>query len=160
MAWKKDASDYTIKIYGNGHNILTWYSLLWTDDWYSVISEHRESTGGDNHPHRAQRSSSGHMRISRAVLGGGLTINILPDNTTRGVVRAEPQCFMTVMVCGIDYVFGFWHVLFVLVGVKHCPILEIEFTNFHSLGEVYDSIMWTLDACMTYFLKTVTHYNF
>ncbi|KAL3053418.1 hypothetical protein OYC64_005871 [Pagothenia borchgrevinki] len=56
-----------------------------TDDWYSVISEHRESTGGDNHPHRAQRSSSGHMRISRAVLGGGLTINILPDNTTRVV---------------------------------------------------------------------------
>uniref|UniRef100_A0A671W1G2 Plexin domain containing 1 n=1 Tax=Sparus aurata TaxID=8175 RepID=A0A671W1G2_SPAAU len=46
---------------------------------------HEESTGGDSHPHRAQRSSSGHARINRAVLGGGLTINTLPDNMTRVV---------------------------------------------------------------------------
>ncbi|XP_010738741.2 plexin domain-containing protein 1 [Larimichthys crocea] len=57
-----------------------------TDNWYTVISQqHEESTGGDSHPHRAQRSSSGHTRISRAVLGGGLTIDTLPDNMTRVV---------------------------------------------------------------------------
>ncbi|KAM9346579.1 plexin domain-containing protein 1-like [Symphorus nematophorus] len=57
-----------------------------TDGWYSVISQqHEESAGGDGDPHRAQRSSSGHSRISRAVLGGGLTIDTLPDNMTRVV---------------------------------------------------------------------------
>ncbi|XP_042361448.1 plexin domain-containing protein 1-like [Plectropomus leopardus] len=57
-----------------------------TDNWYSVTSQqHEESTGGDSHPHRAQRSSSGHTRISRAVLGGGVAINTLPDNMTRVV---------------------------------------------------------------------------
>ncbi|XP_036943488.1 plexin domain-containing protein 1-like isoform X1 [Acanthopagrus latus] len=57
-----------------------------SDNWYSVIShQHEESAGGDSHPHRAQRSSSGHARINRAVLGGGLTINTLPDNMTRVV---------------------------------------------------------------------------
>ncbi|KAM8846039.1 plexin domain-containing protein 1-like isoform 3-T3 [Spinachia spinachia] len=56
------------------------------DDWYSVTSEqHGEPSGADSHPHRAQRSSSGHSKISRAVLGGGLTINTLPDNVTRVV---------------------------------------------------------------------------
>ncbi|XP_070837304.1 plexin domain-containing protein 1-like [Chaetodon trifascialis] len=57
-----------------------------TDNWHSVISQqHDESAGGDGHPHRAQRSSSGHARGSRAVLGGGLTIDTLPDNMTRVV---------------------------------------------------------------------------
>ncbi|XP_041813459.1 plexin domain-containing protein 1-like isoform X2 [Chelmon rostratus] len=57
-----------------------------TDNWYSVISQqHEESAGGDSHPQRAQRSSSGHARLSRAVLGGGLTIDTLPDNMTRVV---------------------------------------------------------------------------
>ncbi|XP_019949858.2 plexin domain-containing protein 1-like isoform X1 [Paralichthys olivaceus] len=57
-----------------------------TDDWYSVTSQHHEeSTGGDGHPQRVQRSSSGHAMISRAVLGGGLTIDTLPDNMTRVV---------------------------------------------------------------------------
>ncbi|XP_070779750.1 plexin domain-containing protein 1-like [Enoplosus armatus] len=57
-----------------------------TDHWYSVISQqHEESTGGDSHPHRAQKASSGHARISRAVLGGELTIDTLPDNMTRVV---------------------------------------------------------------------------
>ncbi|KAK2833130.1 hypothetical protein Q5P01_017019 [Channa striata] len=56
-----------------------------TDDGYGVIAEkHGESTGGDSIPHRAQRSTSGHT-ISRAVLGGGPTIDILPDNMTRVV---------------------------------------------------------------------------
>ncbi|XP_029013832.1 plexin domain-containing protein 1-like [Betta splendens] len=52
-----------------------------TDDQYTV-QQIEESTGGDSHLHRAQRSSSGHV-ISRAVLGGELTIDILPDNMTR-----------------------------------------------------------------------------
>ncbi|KAA8585392.1 plexin domain-containing protein 1 isoform X1 [Etheostoma spectabile] len=57
-----------------------------TDVWYSVISQqHEDSIGGDSHPRRAQGSSSGPARISRAVLGGGLTINTLPDNMTRVV---------------------------------------------------------------------------
>ncbi|XP_034396343.1 plexin domain-containing protein 1-like isoform X1 [Cyclopterus lumpus] len=50
-----------------------------------MSQEHGESTGGDSHPYRVQRSSSGPARISRAVLGGGLTINTLPDNLTRVV---------------------------------------------------------------------------
>ncbi|XP_039679668.1 plexin domain-containing protein 1-like isoform X3 [Perca fluviatilis] len=58
-----------------------------TDVWYSVLSQqHEDSIGGDSHPRRAQGSSSGPARISRAVPGGGLTINTLPDNMTR-VVR-------------------------------------------------------------------------
>lgn len=53
------------------------------DNGSSVTSQrHGESTGGDGHAHREQRSSSGHARISRAVLGGGITINTLPDNMT------------------------------------------------------------------------------
>ncbi|XP_035035813.2 plexin domain-containing protein 1 [Hippoglossus stenolepis] len=57
-----------------------------TDDWYSVTSQHHEaSTGGEVHPHRVQRSSSGQSMISRAVLGGGLSIDTLPDNMTRVV---------------------------------------------------------------------------
>lgn len=71
-----------------------------------ISQQHEESTGGDSHPHRAQRSSSGHARINRAVLGGGLTINTLPDNMTRIVVSAAPQ--WTVMTYGIYYMFGFW----------------------------------------------------
>ncbi|KAK2893548.1 plexin domain-containing protein 1-like isoform X2 [Channa argus] len=56
-----------------------------TDDGYAVIAEkHEESTGGYSHPHRAQRSTSGHT-INRAVLGGGPIIDILPDNMTRVV---------------------------------------------------------------------------
>nr|XP_046272519.1 plexin domain-containing protein 1-like isoform X2 [Scatophagus argus] len=57
-----------------------------TDDWYSVIThQHEESTGGDGHPRRVPRSSSGHARVSRAVLGGGVSIDTLPDNMTRVV---------------------------------------------------------------------------
>uniref|UniRef100_A0A8C9YLU0 Plexin domain containing 1 n=1 Tax=Sander lucioperca TaxID=283035 RepID=A0A8C9YLU0_SANLU len=57
-----------------------------TDIWYSVISQqHEDSIGGDSHPRRAQGLSSGPARISRAVPGGGLTINTLPDNMTRVV---------------------------------------------------------------------------
>ncbi|XP_074512371.1 plexin domain-containing protein 1-like isoform X1 [Sebastes fasciatus] len=56
-----------------------------TDNWYSVSQQHEESTGGDSDPHRAQRSSSGQARIRRAVPGGGLTINTLPDNMTHVV---------------------------------------------------------------------------
>ncbi|XP_023266779.1 plexin domain-containing protein 1-like [Seriola lalandi dorsalis] len=57
-----------------------------TDDFYSGISQQREgSTEGDSHPHRAQRSSSGHAMMSRAVSGGGLTIDTLPENMTRVV---------------------------------------------------------------------------
>ncbi|XP_038560953.1 plexin domain-containing protein 1-like [Micropterus salmoides] len=57
-----------------------------TDNWYSVISQkHEESTGSDSHPQSAQKSSSGHARIGRAILGGELTIDTLPDNMTRVV---------------------------------------------------------------------------
>ncbi|XP_054464009.1 plexin domain-containing protein 1-like isoform X2 [Anoplopoma fimbria] len=57
-----------------------------TDNWYSVMSQqHGESTRGDSPLYRVQRSSPGHARISRAVPGGGLTINTLPDNMTRVV---------------------------------------------------------------------------
>ncbi|KAG7504911.1 hypothetical protein JOB18_019350 [Solea senegalensis] len=57
-----------------------------TDYLYSVTSEERdEMTGGEGHPHRAQRSPSGHAMISRGVLGGELTIDTLPDNMTRVV---------------------------------------------------------------------------
>ncbi|XP_068606506.1 plexin domain-containing protein 1-like [Brachionichthys hirsutus] len=56
------------------------------DNWYSVSSQqHGGSNGGDGPPHTAQRSSSGQARMSRAVLGGGLTIDTLPDNVTRVV---------------------------------------------------------------------------
>ncbi|XP_026181116.1 plexin domain-containing protein 1-like [Mastacembelus armatus] len=55
-----------------------------TDDWYDVMSQqHEESIGGDGLPHRAPRSSPGRARLSRAVLGGGVSIDILPDNMTR-----------------------------------------------------------------------------
>ncbi|XP_029912870.1 plexin domain-containing protein 1-like [Myripristis murdjan] len=47
-----------------------------TGSWYG------ESSRADSRTHRAHRSSSGHSRLSRAVLGGGLTIDTLPDNTT------------------------------------------------------------------------------
>uniref|UniRef100_A0A3Q3N928 Plexin domain containing 1 n=1 Tax=Mastacembelus armatus TaxID=205130 RepID=A0A3Q3N928_9TELE len=54
------------------------------DDWYDVMSQqHEESIGGDGLPHRAPRSSPGRARLSRAVLGGGVSIDILPDNMTR-----------------------------------------------------------------------------
>ncbi|XP_076000356.1 plexin domain-containing protein 1-like [Genypterus blacodes] len=57
-----------------------------TGDWYSVTSQqYEESTGDDSPANRAQRSSLGHSRISRAVPGGGLTIDTLPDNMTRVV---------------------------------------------------------------------------
>ncbi|XP_072224722.1 plexin domain-containing protein 1-like [Leuresthes tenuis] len=53
-----------------------------TDYWYGAVSQqHGESALGD----RAQRSSTGHTRMSRAVLGGGVKINTLPDNMTRVV---------------------------------------------------------------------------
>ncbi|XP_061567500.1 plexin domain-containing protein 1-like isoform X2 [Cololabis saira] len=51
-----------------------------TDD--SVIApQHVDSAAGDG----PQGSSSGHTRMSRAVLGGKITITTLPDNTTRVV---------------------------------------------------------------------------
>ncbi|KAL6103166.1 plxdc1 [Pungitius sinensis] len=57
-----------------------------TDNWYSLTSQqHAESSGADSHPHREQRSSSGHSKRSSAALGGGLTIDTLPDNMTRVV---------------------------------------------------------------------------
>ncbi|XP_026020083.1 plexin domain-containing protein 1-like [Astatotilapia calliptera] len=57
-----------------------------TDDWYSVVPQHHEeSNGGDSNAYRTLRSSSGHTRVSRAVLGGGLSITTLPDNMTRVV---------------------------------------------------------------------------
>ncbi|CAG5897350.1 unnamed protein product [Menidia menidia] len=53
-----------------------------SDSWYGVQSRRREElTPGDG----AGRSSTDHSRISRAVLGGGVTINTLPDNMTRVV---------------------------------------------------------------------------
>lgn len=101
-------------------SVLTQYSLFLTDNWYTVISQqHEESTGGDSHPHRAQRSSSGHTRISRAVLGGGLTIDTLPDNMTRVVVSATPQCFSWTLWLVAFIIF--LYVLFVLVGVETLP---------------------------------------
>lgn len=69
------------------------YALFWTDDWYSVVPQHHEeSNGGDSNAYRTLRSSSGHTRVSRAVLGGGLSITTLPDNMTRVVVSYTPQC--------------------------------------------------------------------
>ncbi|XP_060883126.1 plexin domain-containing protein 1-like [Labrus mixtus] len=57
-----------------------------TDKWYNVISQRRgELTREDSLPYRPQRSSSGQARISRAVLGGELTIDTLPNNLTRVV---------------------------------------------------------------------------
>lgn len=61
-------------------------STCFTDDQYSV--QHLKESGGDSHLQRVKRSSSGHT-----VLGGELTIDILPDNMTRIVVSAAPQCF-------------------------------------------------------------------
>ncbi|XP_074553016.1 plexin domain-containing protein 1-like [Halichoeres trimaculatus] len=52
-----------------------------TEMWYSVTSQ----TGRDIHRQRAQRSTSGQAGGSPAVLGGGLTINTLPNNMTRVV---------------------------------------------------------------------------
>ncbi|AWP19337.1 putative plexin domain-containing protein 1-like [Scophthalmus maximus] len=43
------------------------------------------ATSHQRHPRRVQRSPSGHAVMSRAVLGGGLTIDTLPDNMTRVV---------------------------------------------------------------------------
>uniref|UniRef100_UPI0037E81473 plexin domain-containing protein 1-like isoform X1 n=2 Tax=Semicossyphus pulcher TaxID=241346 RepID=UPI0037E81473 len=66
-----------------GHLARAWDQ---TDNWYSVISQqHGQPTGGSSH--RAQRSSSGQARINRVVpvLGGGLTIDTLPNNMTRVV---------------------------------------------------------------------------
>ncbi|KAI3359620.1 hypothetical protein L3Q82_014002 [Scortum barcoo] len=86
LAQKEDASAYVITTRNDQHDKLTRCSLFRTDNWYSVISgQHKESTGGDSHPHRALRSSSGHARITRAAPGGGVTINTLPDNMTRVV---------------------------------------------------------------------------
>uniref|UniRef100_A0A665UA42 Plexin domain-containing protein 1-like n=1 Tax=Echeneis naucrates TaxID=173247 RepID=A0A665UA42_ECHNA len=57
-----------------------------TDDFDSVISQQREAwIEGDSHPHRAQRSPSGHVPMSRAVSGGELTIDTLSENMTRVV---------------------------------------------------------------------------
>ncbi|XP_070704387.1 plexin domain-containing protein 1-like [Pempheris klunzingeri] len=57
-----------------------------TDDWLGLSSQRPdESPGGAAPPLRGWRSSSGQARVSRAVLGGGLTINTLPDNRTRVV---------------------------------------------------------------------------
>ncbi|KAM7371654.1 hypothetical protein PAMP_008872 [Pampus punctatissimus] len=57
-----------------------------TDNWYSVIAQqHEASPRDDDHAHRTWRSSLGRARISRAILGGELTINTLPDNMTRVV---------------------------------------------------------------------------
>ncbi|XP_030592046.1 plexin domain-containing protein 1-like [Archocentrus centrarchus] len=57
-----------------------------TDDRYSVVPlQHERSTGADTSAYRTLRSSPGHTRVSRAVLGGGLSINTLPDNRTRVV---------------------------------------------------------------------------
>ncbi|XP_071765409.2 plexin domain-containing protein 1-like isoform X1 [Centroberyx gerrardi] len=55
-----------------------------TGDWYSVDSQHyEESSSAGSRAHRAQRSSVGRGRMSRAAPGGGLTIDTLPDNMTR-----------------------------------------------------------------------------
>ncbi|KAM9843054.1 plexin domain-containing protein 1-like [Aulostomus maculatus] len=56
------------------------------DNWDSVTSQQpKDSTTGDSHAHTSQKTSSGRARISRAVLGGGVTIETLPDNMTRVV---------------------------------------------------------------------------
>uniref|UniRef100_A0A3Q3QI05 PSI domain-containing protein n=1 Tax=Monopterus albus TaxID=43700 RepID=A0A3Q3QI05_MONAL len=61
-----------------------------TDDSYRVIpQQHEESTRGDGHPHKAQRLPSGHGRISRAVLGGGLSIDTLAANMTHVVEDSD-----------------------------------------------------------------------
>ncbi|KAM9392066.1 plexin domain-containing protein 1-like [Pholidichthys leucotaenia] len=55
-----------------------------TDDLLSVISQqHKESKRGNGGVHRALRSSPD--RTGRAVMGGALTINTLPDNMTHMV---------------------------------------------------------------------------
>lgn len=64
--------------------------LFLTDVLYSVIPHQREESAAG---YRVRRSSLG--RTSRAVLGGGLTINTLPNNMTHVVVRASPQCFFS-----------------------------------------------------------------
>uniref|UniRef100_A0A669FCH6 Plexin domain containing 1 n=1 Tax=Oreochromis niloticus TaxID=8128 RepID=A0A669FCH6_ORENI len=46
---------------------------------------HEDPNGGDSNAYRTLRSSSGHTRVSRAVLGGGLSISTLPNNMTRVV---------------------------------------------------------------------------
>uniref|UniRef100_A0A8D3D615 Plexin domain containing 1 n=1 Tax=Scophthalmus maximus TaxID=52904 RepID=A0A8D3D615_SCOMX len=52
----------------------------------SFLTGYRSSaTSHQRHPRRVQRSPSGHAVMSRAVLGGGLTIDTLPDNMTRVV---------------------------------------------------------------------------
>uniref|UniRef100_A0A673A4G5 Plexin domain containing 1 n=1 Tax=Sphaeramia orbicularis TaxID=375764 RepID=A0A673A4G5_9TELE len=57
-----------------------------TDNLYTVISEqHVESTRGDSQAHTAQSSSSGHSRINRAVLVGGITVDTWPNNMTHVV---------------------------------------------------------------------------
>lgn len=72
-----------------------WIIVFWIGSWYG------ESSRADSRTHRAHRSSSGHSRLSRAVLGGGLTIDTLPDNTTHLVVSAPPQALRN---CN-----GLWH---------------------------------------------------
>ncbi|KAM4717082.1 plexin domain-containing protein 1-like isoform 2-T2 [Anableps anableps] len=59
-----------------------------TDGLYSVIPQQREELTAGN---RVQRSFSG--RTSRAVLGGGLTINTLPNNMTH-VVEDSGKYYM------------------------------------------------------------------
>lgn len=57
-----------------------------TDNLYTVISEqHVESTRGDSQAHTVQSSSSGHSRINRAVLVGGITVDTWPNNMTHVV---------------------------------------------------------------------------
>ncbi|KAM3597993.1 uncharacterized protein V6R79_012189 [Siganus canaliculatus] len=54
-----------------------------TDHWYSINSQqHKEFAGGESHPHRAKRSTSGHVRTARAA-PVGLTIDTLSENMTR-----------------------------------------------------------------------------
>uniref|UniRef100_A0A3Q3X937 Uncharacterized protein n=1 Tax=Mola mola TaxID=94237 RepID=A0A3Q3X937_MOLML len=66
--------------------MLTRHSLYWTGNWYSGMSQwHEEPSRGERHPNRAWVLSSGHARMKRAVLRGGLTIETLPDNMTRVV---------------------------------------------------------------------------
>ncbi|KAM3863944.1 plexin domain-containing protein 1-like [Diretmus argenteus] len=55
-----------------------------TGNQHSVVPQHYEdSSEADSRAYRTQRSTAGHTRINRAVLGGGLTIDTLPDNMTR-----------------------------------------------------------------------------
>lgn len=62
---------------------------------------------------------------------------------------------MKVMFCGMYYVFGFWHVwLFILAGVKHCPLLE---NTFYSFPLTWRGIWkWWLNCVHSYVLIIIT----